>query len=68
MSGRKHASTTALVREIERAGGQVVPTRNGHLMVTGPAGRCVVSTGPGARVRANTVSDLRRHAGVELGR
>jgi hypothetical protein len=63
--------TRALVREVTRAGGVVARTARGHLKVTGPAGVAFVgspATGQSAGTRANALADIRREAGLILGR
>jgi hypothetical protein len=55
-----------LLREIERAGHEVVITSNGHMQVRGPLGialLCVAFDGPNSRRGA--LADLKR-AGIEL--
>jgi hypothetical protein len=60
--------TRKLITAIEQAGGSVTVTARGHLKVLGPGGLAIVgSASPtGRHDRENTLTTLRRHAGLDI--
>lgn len=68
--GNSHRSKYGrrLITAIEAAGGTVITTARGHLMVRGPAGTALLSSKPTGRGRSknNLHADLRRHAGIDV--
>lgn len=61
----KHARDVA--KAVIAAGGEVEVTSNGHLKITGPAGRAIIGVHRASyRGRAMAVTTARRHAGLEL--